>query len=131
MQSIQELYLQYWNGITRVFPAVPEDWKDISFKNLRTSGAFLISAIRKNGKNTEVSIYSEKGGQIKIKPNFEGLFTTSGSGNLIQQNNSVYVYEVPKGKTLTLKRTKRKAFRWESLSFILYNLRSQTSDNNF
>ncbi|MCL1678581.1 hypothetical protein M2T92_06070 [Elizabethkingia miricola] len=103
MQSIQELYLQHWNGVTRIFPAAPEDWKEISFKNLRTSGAFLISAVRKNGKNTEVSIYSEKGGQIKIKPNFEGAFTTSGSDNLIQQNNSVYIYKIPKGKTLTLK----------------------------
>ncbi|WP_395848035.1 glycoside hydrolase family 95-like protein [Elizabethkingia anophelis] len=103
MQSIQELYLQHWNGITRIFPAAPADWKDISFKNLRTSGAFLISAIRKNGKNTEVNIYSEKGGQIKIKPNFEGAFTLSGFAKLIRHSNSVYVYKIPKGKTLTLK----------------------------
>ena len=44
--SIMELLLQSWGGKIRVFPAVPEDWNDASFDQLRAQGGFLVSASR-------------------------------------------------------------------------------------
>jgi hypothetical protein len=54
--SLQEIYLQSWGGKIRVFPAVPDSWKDASFINLRAEGGFLISGIRKNGVTVSVQI---------------------------------------------------------------------------
>lgn len=41
------------------FPAIPEDWNDISFENIRTVGAFLVSAKKEFGELVSVTIISE------------------------------------------------------------------------
>jgi alpha-L-fucosidase 2 len=61
MQALQEMLLQSWDNTIRIFPAVPDTWKDISFDKLRAEGAFLVSAIRKEGKTQFVSINSLAG----------------------------------------------------------------------
>lgn len=66
-QGVHELLLQSKTNYIEVFPAVPENWKDVSFTNLRAEGAFLISAKKENGVSTEVKIFSEKGGRLHIK----------------------------------------------------------------
>ena len=43
-QGLHEMLLQSYNDYIEIFPAVPNDWKNIEFKTLRTEGAFLISA---------------------------------------------------------------------------------------
>lgn len=65
--SLQDLYLQAWNGKIRVFPAVPKSWPQASFINFRTEGAFLISASHDNGKTVFIQIESEKGGLCRIQ----------------------------------------------------------------
>ncbi|WP_431426914.1 glycosyl hydrolase family 95 catalytic domain-containing protein [Bacteroides hominis] len=64
--GIQEMLLQSHTGTIRIFPALPEEWKDVSFEGLRAMGAFLVSAQMEGGKITRVRIYSEKGGMLKI-----------------------------------------------------------------
>ena len=64
--GLQEMLLQSHTGVIRVFPAVPEDWKDVCFNNLRAVGAFLVSAEMKGGEVTSLSVYSEKGGRLRI-----------------------------------------------------------------
>ena len=65
--AIQEMLIQSQIGVIRVFPAVPESWKDISFTSLRTQGAFLVSAQKKDGKVVKVEIVAEKGGICRFK----------------------------------------------------------------
>lgn len=105
MSSMQELCLQYWNGTLRVFPAIPTSWQDVSFEHFRTDGAFLISAERKAGKNVCVKIFSEKDGQIKIRPNLDGRLTWKGTKKgvkLLGNQNGTYLFEIPKGAELLL-----------------------------
>ncbi|MBE7401032.1 hypothetical protein IN666_16230 [Bacteroides fragilis] len=64
--GIQEMLLQSHTGTIRIFPALPEEWKDASFEGLRAMGAFLVSAQMEGGEITRVRIYSEKGGMLKI-----------------------------------------------------------------
>ena len=64
--GVQEMLLQSHTGTIRVFPAIPEDWKDVSFSNLRAMGAFLVSAERRDGEVTRLGIYSEKGGRLSV-----------------------------------------------------------------
>jgi alpha-L-fucosidase 2 len=64
--GLQEMLLQSYNDTIRLFPAVPVDWKDISFKTLRAEGAFLVSAERRDGQTQTVTIISENGGTCRL-----------------------------------------------------------------
>lgn len=64
--GIQEMLLQSHTGVIRIFPAIPKEWKDVSFESLRAVGAFLVSARMEGGEINRVRIYSEKGGMLKI-----------------------------------------------------------------
>jgi len=64
--AIYEMLLHTKNNTTYIFPAVSAKWKDVSFKNIRAPGAFLVSAVRKNGVTEEIVIKSLKGGRINI-----------------------------------------------------------------
>jgi len=65
--SIMELLLQSWGDKIRVFPAVPDDWKDASFDQLRAQGGFLVSASRKQGKTDWISLKSLSGEPCVVK----------------------------------------------------------------
>lgn len=60
-QSIHDMLLQSWGGKLRIFPAVPDSWKDIAYKDFRAEGAFQITASRKNGKTEFFTIKSLAG----------------------------------------------------------------------
>jgi hypothetical protein len=50
------MLLQSWGGKLRIFPAVPGQWKDAAFENLRAEGGFIVSARRVAGKTVSVII---------------------------------------------------------------------------
>ena len=58
MECIQQLLLQSWGGKVRVFPAMPDEWRDASFWNLAAQGGFLVSASYKNGRTEWIQIKS-------------------------------------------------------------------------
>jgi alpha-L-fucosidase 2 len=64
--GIQEMLIQSHTGIVYLFPAIPSAWEDVIFYQLRTEGAFLISAERKDGQVVRVEVFSEKGGTLKL-----------------------------------------------------------------
>ncbi len=65
-EGVQELLLQSRNDYIEVFPAVPSGWQNVSFKNLRAEGAFLISA-KKGNTSYKINIKSEAGGVCRLK----------------------------------------------------------------
>ena len=68
--GINEMLLQSHTGAIHVFPAIPEDWKEVSFHHLRAQGAFLLSAERNDGRLTSLVIDAERGGAIAVKNTF-------------------------------------------------------------
>ena len=76
-QGVHELLIQTRSGIIEVFPATPLSWKDVSFKSLRTEGAFLVSAEKENGQVTRVEVFSEKGGSFRMKLPFRTFYLTN------------------------------------------------------
>ncbi|MFZ4454599.1 MAG: carbohydrate-binding protein [Bacteroidales bacterium] len=72
VESIDYMLLQSWNGLIRIFPAVPARWQNISFKDLRTEGAFLVSASYNNSVISGVSITSLKGLNCRILNPWKG-----------------------------------------------------------
>jgi alpha-L-fucosidase 2 len=69
-QSIHEMLIQSWGGTIRIFPACPSGWKDAAFDYLRAEGAFLVSAVRREGKTEWVRITSLAGEPCRV--NVEG-----------------------------------------------------------
>jgi alpha-L-fucosidase 2 len=78
-QSIHDMLLQSWGGTIRAFPAVADAWSDLAFHDLRTEGAFLVSAKRKDGKTLFVRIKSLKGEPCIIMPALDGKIQVSGN----------------------------------------------------
>ncbi|WP_428331358.1 glycosyl hydrolase family 95 catalytic domain-containing protein [Mucilaginibacter sp.] len=78
--GLQEMLLQSYAGFIEVFPAVPAEWKDVSFHTLRAQGAFLVSASKKGGQTSEVKIFAEKGGNTKLKLPFAQWSVSSKKG---------------------------------------------------
>jgi hypothetical protein len=62
---VNECMMQSYNGTIRFFPNWPMD-KDAEFHNLRAAGAFLVSAVLRDGKVRKIEILSEAGNPLKI-----------------------------------------------------------------
>lgn len=69
--GVQEMLLQSHAGYISIFPAIPSDWKEASFDQLRAIGAFLVSAELVNGEVKTVKIQSEKGNELRLKSPFK------------------------------------------------------------
>lgn len=65
--GVQEMMLQSHSGIINVFPAIPSQWRDVKFTNLRAVGAFLVSAEMRDGEIVSLVVKAEKGGDMKIR----------------------------------------------------------------
>ena len=70
--SVNDMLLSSWGDRIRVFPGVPNAWKQVAFHHLRAQGAFLVSAARKDGKTQWVRIQSLAGQPCRIRPGLEG-----------------------------------------------------------
>ena len=76
-KALQDMLLQSWGDRIRIFPAIPSEWKEAEFHELRAEGAFLVSALRKNGVTSWVKIKSLAGAPCKVRPGFAGSFAVS------------------------------------------------------
>lgn len=68
--GVQEMLLQSYGGVIRIFPALPEAWQDAGFFQLRAQGAFLVSAKKREGQIERVAIFAETGGTLIVENNF-------------------------------------------------------------
>jgi len=101
-QGVHELLVQCRNGRIEVFPAVPVQWKDVSFKTLRAEGAFLVSANREGGVVTEVTVKAEQGGRFELKLPFKTFFITN-LQKKYELANGILEAEMEKGETIIIK----------------------------
>ncbi|MDR8394590.1 glycoside hydrolase family 95 protein [Aliifodinibius sp. S!AR15-10] len=69
--GLQEMLLQSNTGVIEIFPAIPGDWEDVGFDQLRAQGAFLVSAEMEKGKVSDIHIRSEKGGLLQVANPFD------------------------------------------------------------
>jgi len=73
--AVMEMLLQSYNGVIRVFPAVPDRWHDAYFANLRAEGAFLVTAKLSDGAVRFVQVASEAGLPCEVVNPFGGAAT--------------------------------------------------------
>jgi|WetSurMetagenome_2_1015567.scaffolds.fasta_scaffold00571_13 alpha-L-fucosidase 2 len=89
--GLQEMLIQSHTGVIRIFPAIPESWKDAGFSGLRTEGAFLVSAKMEKGIVTKITIHAEKGGFLRLanpfgNVNFRCNAEVKKQGNILEIN---------------------------------------------
>jgi len=89
--GLQEMLLQSYAGFIEIMPAIPAEWKDVSFENLRTEGAFLVSAMKAGGQVDEVKIVSEKGGVTKLKLPFKTHFVASNTDFKVKSDGNGFL----------------------------------------
>jgi len=66
-QAIHEMLLQSWGGVLRIFPSVPEKWKDLSFEKLRAEGGFIVSAEMQAGKTIKLEVVATANQVLRIR----------------------------------------------------------------
>ena len=107
VNNIQDMLIQSWSdpalnesGAIRIFPALPNQWDDIEFHNLRTEGAFLVSAKRSQGKTQWVKIKSLAGEPCKIKIDFKPETQSKLTLNIVEKN--IYTIQLQKNEEIIL-----------------------------
>ena len=98
-----DMLLQDWGSTIRVFPAMPAKWKDASFHNLLAEGAFLVSAVLKNGKTEFIRIKSLAGEPCRVKTDLPGEIKCIGPSSVhMHQENGMVGLGLKKGEEVIL-----------------------------
>gem|GEM_PF-83011 len=108
---IQDMLLQSWSdpakdapGPIRIFPALPAEWKDVEFRDLRAEGAFLVSAKREDGKTKWLRIKSLAGEPCRVRPGINGkVQVRDGAQSRLQAvGPGIYQVDLKKGEEVFL-----------------------------
>jgi len=82
--AVQEMLLQSFGGVLRIFPAWPLD-EATEFRTFRAEGAFLVSASWSQGQVQSLEIFSEHGARCQMySPWPNGLAVLDGTGQLVK-----------------------------------------------
>jgi hypothetical protein len=99
---VNECMMQSYNGTIRLFPNWPLE-KDAEFSNLRAAGAFLVSAVLKEGKVTDIKVVSEVGGVLKMILPWQQGATVIGKNGMTKHPDSKVELKMGIGESLTFK----------------------------
>jgi alpha-L-fucosidase 2 len=89
-------------------PAIPYDWKNCSFKQLRTEGAFLVSAEKVEGSLKTILVKANATGPLKIKLDSNWKWKATGGLESPQLKKGFFTAVVSKGTSIEFKNTARK-----------------------
>lgn len=103
-RNILDMELQSWGNKIRIFPAMPDEWKEASFHQLKAEGGFTVSAQRTNGKTSWVSITSNSGAPCSIQvKDWKGTIKSSNTNiKVISTQVGSYTINLKKGENTIL-----------------------------
>ena len=107
-RAVQDMQIQGYNGIIRVFPAIPSTWDNCAFRGLIVDGGFSVDAKYQNKDVEFVRITSNAGEPLKVAPGFKTgtvkIYSEKGSNHILKPlENGVYEIEnMEKGDTAIL-----------------------------
>lgn len=73
MQAVHEMLLQSHTGTLHIFPAVSDEWPDVSFTDLVAEGGFRVTARRRGGVTDRVRITATVSGTLRLRDPFPGV----------------------------------------------------------
>jgi hypothetical protein len=71
-QAVLDMVIDSDPGVVKVFPSVSSTWADVSVAGLRTQGAFLVDASRRDGHTEWIKVHSEAGEPLVLRHGIEG-----------------------------------------------------------
>lgn len=99
--GMTEMLLQSHEGYVALLPALPDAWKTISFKGLKTRGNFTVDCDYRDDRIQSCKIKSESGGALKLR--YEGFDNVSVicDGNVVETKRDGFFvsFETQRGKT--------------------------------
>jgi len=99
--GISDMLLQGWGDCIRIFPAVPWLWGDLLFVDLRTEGAFTVSALMREGLVRWVRIVAGVDGPCRLRNPFgDGEFQVAGAEPT--EERGLLAWPMSAGQTVTL-----------------------------
>ncbi|MEU5974884.1 glycoside hydrolase family 95-like protein [Streptomyces sp. NPDC047315] len=115
-QSVHDMVCQSWGGVIRVFPALPALWRDVVVHDFRTQGAFLLSAVRQDGRTRWVRLRSEAGAPCVVRHGIDGpVEVTDAHGRPLRweaaQDGAIRIELTRGGTALVARRGDRPDFR--------------------
>jgi len=99
--GISGMLLQGWGDTLRVFPSIPEHWRDVAFRSLRAEGAFQVSAIRRDGRTVWVKIVAGAERRVRLKAPFDGRPVTVVGAELVREGKH-FLGTLRKGQEVVL-----------------------------
>ena len=75
MEAVHQMLLQSWDEKIRIFPALPREWINVSFRDLRAEGGFKVSVVRKEGVTREVEIEATVDRTLRLRDPFHSQGT--------------------------------------------------------
>ena len=91
--GICDMLVQGWRDVVRVFPAVPDRWRDVSFRDLRCEGAFRVSAVRRDGRTVWVRIVAGRSRRLRLRNPF-GLDEVSIRGAAVRRRGDILLADL-------------------------------------
>ena len=102
-RSITDFLLQSRTGVIHVLPAVPSAWKDVAFHDLRAEGAFLVSAVRRDGRTAFVRLTSLAGEPCRVRCDLPAPVRILGQATTLTPDAAgILTVPVAKGQTVVL-----------------------------
>lgn len=102
---LQEMMLQSWEGIIRLFPVWPSEIK-AEFVNFRAEGAFLVSCSYNGLRVDDVFIKSLAGEHCRVENPWEGSYVRvileDTGESVLKENSRVLSFDTEKGKKYRL-----------------------------
>lgn len=106
--ALHEALLQSWTtepfgtGI-RIFPCLPDEWRDVTIHRLLAEGAFEVSAVRRGGRTQFVQIKSLAGAPCRVWTGMSGPIVASGEREFsARTEDGLTTVDLRKGETVLL-----------------------------
>jgi hypothetical protein len=103
--AVNEMVLQSYDGLIRVFPALPHDWSG-RFADFRAVGAYLVSAAASHGAVDWIIVHSEAGGHCRVANPWPGrtVELCDGTGNdlILSSDAPILAFDTCSGYTYRL-----------------------------
>lgn len=101
--AIAESLLQSCCGEVNLLPALPEEWSSGHVNGLRAKGGFTVNINWVEGKLTTADIYSELGGELRLRANCVVSITCDGESVNSCIDDGVIIFSTEQGKTYNIK----------------------------
>jgi alpha-L-fucosidase 2 len=101
--GIGDMLVQGWGDRVRVFPAVPDHWRDVAFRDLLTEGAFRVSAVRQDGRTVWVRVRATVDRRLRLRDPFAGEGVV-GEGSCVRREGDDLIADLKAGQEVTMTR---------------------------